>query len=622
MNFLSTYFSPAPSQLLGLAAVLVIGLAFTLIGAAITGKHRYAPADILVGWAFCIIVFTLIGTQTDIPFTPVTIAMGLFAIGCGIYVWKRDKRLLPAGAVKLLVLNILLFIIIAAMAPSQWDEFSHWLLAGSYLFEIDTFPRTGLEPPLSISTYYPNGATLIPYLASQISGHFVENASALFHILLLCSMALTALDIIRRGAKLDLIASPSWGGCALGFMTVTIFSTAFVQKVVFTAYADLPMAACVATAGFLGWLILQALSKNEKTKAFILAVQFGLVLLLLQNLKPTGIVLILGLCIGLSIAALRDSKVPFGSFLKLLPQMILPCIFIYVLWKAHIDTHFSVRNLSLLPFDLWQWHNMAETLPRIFGIMTRKGAYFGMMGMLSVLSFWALFRYRTPFDRFTILAGSTFVSYNAFLVFAYLAIFTGFTSTHALSYWRYNMHLAHLGVFCAAFGLAVLWQQRASLRMRSYLPLLSKIAIVIVLMLPLAFAKKLRFDVRSPKQFVHNIGEDLKTLLPKESRLFIMDPHSNGFYREQMRYQMYGTAFVTGDYQIPGPKDAREVTKSLKKANANYMWIHTQTSVVLEAIKLNLPEKNAHLLKKEGASWVLIKSWPYPGYNMPGDIKD
>ena len=89
-----------------------------------------------------------------------------------------------------------------------------------------------------------------------------------------------------------------------------------------------------------------------------------------------------------------------------------------------------------------------------------------------------------------------------------------------------------------------------------------------------------------------------------------------------MRYQMYGTAFVTGDYQIPGPKDAREVTKSLKKANANYMWIHTQTSVVLEAIKLNLPEKNAHLLKKEGASWVLIKSWPYPGYNMPGDIKD
>ena len=622
MNFLTTYFAPTTDQLVNLAAVLLLGLAFSVIGAAVSGRQRFAPADILVGWAITAFIFTLLGTLTTISFSSITVLMGLLALTCGVYVWKRDRRLLPDGAGKILLMNALLFLIISAMSPSQWDEYSHWLLAARYLFEVDGFPRTGLPVPVADMPGYPNGASLILYLVSRITGSFSENAAPLFHILLLVSMALAAVDLIRRGTNRDTRAPISWRLCALGFMTVTIFSTAFVQKVVFTAYADLPVAACVAFAGLFGWLVLQALSENESATAKSRALQLGLVIMILMSLKPTSLVLMVGVMGGITITALRDPNIRFISYLKLVPVMVIPGIVIMLLWNGYTAIHMPSGTPSVMPFERWQWHQMPQTLATIGTIMTKKGAYFGMMLTLSTLSLIALVRFRSEFDRFVLIAGCTFVGYNLFLVFVYLAIFGGYSGSNALSYWRYNMHIAHLGVFCSAYGLSVLWHNKLSTRMSSALPKLGQVAIIFLILLPLLFATKLRFDIRAPKQFIRMVGTELSMTLPKGSRVFVIDPRSAGFYAKQMRYELYGAATFVGDTNSFSKYTPEDLRQRLNKVEATHVLIHTHTERAEETLRQKLNQGNAHLLKKSADQWQLIKSWPYPGYNLPGDIKD
>lgn len=624
MNFLTTYFSASSEQLIGLVAVLIVGLGFSVVGAAIGGRNRYAPADLLVGWGATALVFTLIGTSTAIAFSWVAAVMAVVAVACGGYVWWRDRRLVPDGTVKIVLMIATLFLLVTAMGPSQWDEYSHWLAAARYLFEIDVFPGIGLPVPLADYPGYPTGQSLIPYLVSKLSNRFVENASPLFHIVVLISLALAAMDVIRRGAGLDQKAKASWGFCALGFMTVTIFSTAFVQKIIFTAYADFPVSAATAFAGLLGWMILGALEDEEEAKSRTLALQLGFVLIILLNLKPSSLVLEVGVLGGVLIASVRDPNLRLSQFLRLLPQIVIPGVVIYAAWNSYVATHLlrEFGSHTVLPFEKWQWEHMSTTLPTMLSIMTKKGFYFGMMFILSGFSLLALFRYKSKFDRFTLIVGCTFVGYNLFLAFAYLAIFTGFTSLHALSYWRYNMHIAHLGVFCAAYGLSVLWQSRSGHKLKAIMPHLAKAGIAILVLLPLVFAHKIRFDVRAPKQFVNEVGAEMRTMLLKEARVFVFDPLSNGFYGKQLSYLLYDGAILTGSVSHFWKPTPKMVLDALNKSRSTHVWIHTQTKKLQGIFGLDLPERHAHLLEQQGVGWKLIKSWPYPGYNVPQDIPD
>ena len=275
-----------------------------------------------------------------------------------------------------------------------------------------------------------------------------------------------------------------------------------------------------------------------------------------------------------------------------------------------------------MPFDNWQWHHMGQTLLTIASIMMKKGFYFGMMLVLSALSVVALFRIRSQFDRFVLIAGCTFVGYNLFLVFVYLAIFHGYSGANALSYWRYNMHLAHLGVFCAAYGLSILWREKLAGRFGNTSKYLTKLAVVVLILLPVAFAPKLRFDIRAPKQFVKKVGTEMASILPKGARIMVLDPLANGFYAKLMRYQLYGVATLSRDISLFHPKKLDYVRKYIEESNSTHMWVHTQSKDVVEALGVPLKERNAHLLEKQGAGWRLIKSWPYPGYNNPNDIPD
>ena len=77
---------------------------------------------------------------------------------------------LPAGTGKIVVMKVLLSLLNLAMAFSQWDEYSLWLLVPRYFLETNLFARSGVLVTMTGFPSYPTGQSLVPYMASLIVG--------------------------------------------------------------------------------------------------------------------------------------------------------------------------------------------------------------------------------------------------------------------------------------------------------------------------------------------------------------------------------------------------------------------------------------------------------------------
>ncbi|MEZ7879115.1 MAG: hypothetical protein QMC11_02645, partial [Rhodospirillales bacterium] len=77
---------------------------------------------------------------------------------------------LPAGTGKIVVMKVLLSLLILAMAFSQWDEYSLWLLVPRSFLETNLFARSGMLTPMTGFPAYSTGQSLVFYMASLIVG--------------------------------------------------------------------------------------------------------------------------------------------------------------------------------------------------------------------------------------------------------------------------------------------------------------------------------------------------------------------------------------------------------------------------------------------------------------------
>ncbi len=77
---------------------------------------------------------------------------------------------LPAGTGKIVVMKVLLSLLILAMAFSQWDEYSLWLLVPRYFLETNLFARSGILVPITGFPAYSTVQSLVFYMASLIVG--------------------------------------------------------------------------------------------------------------------------------------------------------------------------------------------------------------------------------------------------------------------------------------------------------------------------------------------------------------------------------------------------------------------------------------------------------------------
>ncbi|MEX2454148.1 MAG: hypothetical protein WD470_05565 [Rhodospirillaceae bacterium] len=626
-------FSPTTDQVTGLAALLVVCGGLGALGALIGGPRRIGGIDIVLGWAIASFVFVLGGGVLRIGFTPLAAVLAAAAGAAVLYHLVRRRPPVAGDLLRSVVLAAPALWLAGCMAISQWDEFTQWIPNARYIYMHDGFPGAGMPETFSVFPAYPHGLAYATYLTSRIAGSLVENASAMFSIVLLASFGVMVGGVIRSAATrrdpsvrvpLGLSAVPSrqigWVYCAIGGLAVTALNPTFVPKIVFTGYADTPTAVLVGMACILMWMTLNAFADDESGYSpRYLAICLGLTGMALISVKQVNLVLFLLIVMGGGIAALRDPALRAGALCRLLPAILAPPLAMYLLWRLHISLNEITGEFAIYEYSRWLVDEIHTIVARMLLVASKKGGYFLTMLVACGFAARAMRRTRTPLDRLSLIVATVFVGYTAFLLFAYVTSFSRGEALRAASYWRYNTHLGGACVVFGAYGLTLAWRKWVAPRMRRNFGWL---AIALMLAVPLATASKIRFDARPQKLYAREVAEDFTATLPESARLAIFDLTGNGQIGIIVRYIASLRVVVVGELTAASDPTVANITRFLEAADADYIWIHVPTDAARTALGADLPPRASHLLRREGNGWRVLRTWAYPGYEDPDALPD
>ncbi len=610
-GYLGNFFEHT-GQIVSLGTVAVVWLGLSALGALIAGRDRFLEATPLYGWAVVSLAFTAFGVFTPLPFTPLAGLLGVLALfSCAVLI-PRGDRILPPGTLKIAALALPLFVLVSAMAGSQWDEFSDWLISPRQLLALDAFPDDSSKHSGGSLYGYPYGWQFMTYLSSRLAGRLVENAGALVNVMLLLTFGLVVVRLILVGLDRDGEGTrPGWGLLALGGLAATLLNPTFAQKIVLTAYADTATAVCVGFGGVLGWFMLGALAREDIQAARRLAWQVGLVMLVLVNLKQATVVLFILVVGAVVLAGLRDPAIRLSDLAKTVPAMVLPGIVIYAIWRFHLATAVTGGELSLRPLDEWYIGLIPQILWAMLVVLAKKGAYLALMIAAVGFAVRGLIRFRTPLDRLAIIVGAVFIGYNAFLLFAYVATFGKFDALRVASFWRYNMHLGPLGVAFAAYGLGRLWRLKApsGFNIRKLAPL----PVALMLAAPFVFTDKLRFDRHPPVPYFRAVAAEMAGMVRPGDRLFVLDPKGTGESAMIARYELGTLGVYRGYSGLYHPKSVDRFRAIFQDRGYTHILLHSATPEVFRALGRKLPGGASHLLRSDGkGGWKVQHTWKRP----------
>jgi hypothetical protein len=622
MAALINSFSASLPQLIGMASLFGVTFLMASLGAVAAGPNRRSESDLIFGWAVVSSVFTVFGTLRFFSFTVIALGLAVLSIAALMLLWRRQGRIGPAGAWKATTLILAMVFLAAAMIPSQWDDLTHWLPNARYLLEQDAFPGSDLPKNPSNFPAYPYGVALITYLASRIAGLMVDSATSMFNILLVASYGMLIARIAVTIAQSDTQASeagPSpkqldahhagWAFCALAILIATALSPTYVTRLVLSSYADLPTTITVGVASVMVWLMLNALSANDTKLAHSYAWQAGLALTAAIALKQVNLVFFLSLLIAIALIALRDKSISLRDILALSHKFIILPLAIYVFWRIYVSYNFTGGEHAFRPFAGWIFDKTDEVLTRMSLIASKKGGYFGVMTLATLLALRAVWHPRTAFHRLTLITATMFLSYNGFLLMSYLGAFTEGEALRAASYWRYNTHLGGVCLIFAACVIAHAW--RRCERCRVPKPL-AALAVVIVLVAPIAMAKKFRFDLEPRIIYARSITKNIRPLLAAKDRLLLAELDSDGRYLMIMRYGLYGSAAVVNEMTAGHRPYAKVLSTRLAQQKVSHIWIYDVPAPLSMVIGVPSGTNRSYLLARQNEAWVVKGSWPHP----------
>ncbi len=601
-----------PGQMVALAGVAVVWAGLAAVGGVLGGRDGLREVDPLYGWGLAAALFTLAGVFTAVPFMWLAGALAVLAVAAAIRVVRRDGRLVPASALRMVVLTAPLILAASAMVGSQWDEFSQWLPSTRFLLQADRFP--GADMPATGASFpaYPYGWPLLGYLAGRVGGQLIECAGPLFNILLLLTFGLVTIRVIRRGladgADAD-AGSPGWGLCALGALAATLFNPTFVPKIALTAYADTATTVATGIAAVLGWLMLEVLGEGRDGAARRLAWQAGLVLTLLVTLKQAAVVLFVMVAVAVVLAGWRDPAVRLGPLVRLLPAVVLPPLVVYVAWRYHVSTGLGGREFVIRPVSTWFVGEIPQILGRMLLILSKKGVYLGIMALAVAFAVRGLVRFRGPFDRLSIIVGLAFLGYNTFLLFAYVASFRYDEAVVAASFWRYNMHLGGLCIVFAAYGLAVLWRRHGPDRLR--VDRLGWLAVALLVAAPLALPHKLRFDRQPPTPHIRAVGQALADLLPPGGRVAVVDTLGSGESSVITAYELREPGRVSDLLAGAANDDPDRLRAFMAARRSESVVVYSVSPAVQDVLGPAIMPGATYLLTPDnGDGRSVVRAWP------------
>ncbi len=608
-NYLLNFFQHW-GQIDSLLASAAIWIGFFGIGYFFLGQNKHYEFAPFYGWAIINFVFTVLGIYTSISFYLIAVCIGSVCVFALLVIFMRQNRMFPLGTTRMLLLFAPLLLLVSAMIGSQWDEFSDWLITPRLLLETNALPSSYNVSRSGSLAAYPYGWHYISYLASLLAGRFLENASALVNVFMLLTFSFLSIRLIKAGLKRDGDTSmPGWGLCAIAGLTTTLLNTTFVQKVALTSYADVATAVLAGLGSVMGWYMLGSLAEKNRASTLQRALQVGLLMMLLVNLKQSTVVLAALVIAGIVLAGLRDPKINFRALLSTVPVMIIPSIFIFVLWRYYVNAELTSQEMNMAAFANWHVEAIPQIVLKMLEVLSKKGAYLLMLILVVAFGIKAMLRYKTPFDRLAIIAATVFLGHNAFLIFAYVSTFSKYDALRAASFWRYNMQLGMIGVAFTTYGLSVLWHKYGNTQ--SWAKKAKWLPVCIIILAPFIFANKLRFDRHPPVPYFRSVAADLSKILVRGNSLQVLDPNGSGESGVITRYELGGKIEVFKGFMSAFHKwDKQQLQALLYNQKLTHLLIHTINPVLIDVVSIQMKENHSYLLKAdENGKWFTIKIW-------------
>ena len=602
-----------PEQALPIITALVLWLGLAGLGGLFTAKDRIIESNVIYGWAIISGILTIIGAVFAQSLYTLSSILALLSL-VGIYrSAKGGQPLFIKGMWRVFIMAFPLLWISGAMEPSQWDEFSHWLPASKYLIEFDSFP-TKIRPffgPQMLPAY-PFGWPYLMYLSSLISGQFINNVSSTLNIFLLLSFSTFALRTAYRIAGNKFTDHISWPFASVIVLFATIFNPTFVQKIILTAYSDLSTAVLTGFSMLVGYNFLKTLAERKSSSSWSHAWQLSLVLSLLINVRQANLVLVTAVIVSLTIMVLRDYEIQIMKYFKYIFFSLFPIMLVYISWRYHVAIEFNEMpgaEVSFKQFNSWNLTLIPEILKSMGYVSFKKIGFFAPMLVACYFGIKGLIRCETDFDKISILAASIFLFYTAFLFLTYVAAFPAASAATAVSFWRYSTHNGMVATaFISIGGLYFLKGRNIS---TEFSVLVKALAIVLVVILPLAFAHKIRFDLEPPKPHFTSVAKEMRTLIPQKGLVFVLDPMGTGESNKITYYYLnqLGTGYIAA-FNNPSIAHIQSRLNGLK--NKTYVVVHSLIPGVSEYFGADLGNDKSYLFQKHKKSWLLVHNWRKP----------
>lgn len=598
-------------QITSFGAVIIVWLGLIGLGSVFSSDDEDAALYPILGWGCVTLVFTFVGTLTTISFTYIAIALALISVGLtGNALWRK-QRLIDPLFWRMIIWATPLFLLVSAMLGSQWDEFSHWLLGQKYILQHDQFP--GKDRPPSAASYpaYPYAWQLLSYLAGRITGSIVENAASLLNILLLFSLARLALGYaVKITATRDVLTSSPWLMASLAAAIASVFNPTFVQKVILTAYADAATSVTLAVGVFIGWSMLEALADGDIKRARHRALMSGLVFAILISLKQSTLELF-GLGIGaLFLVGLIDARIRSMQLLQCLTIAAVPGIFVFGGWRYYVANELKGREFAIKPFERWEIDLIPSIIFNMGYVLLKKSAYFAAMLIAIAVGVRGLIKGSTAYSRAMLTISLIFLGHTVFLAFCYVAVFHGHEARTIASYWRYNQQLGGLAMLVVAMSGGMLiarYESHFKISRLKWLP------VILVLVAPLVFAQKIRFDKEPAYGHYRKVGVDVASQIEPNSVVRVLDPKGSGESGVILRYEVSDVTQNVSFRATFHDMSEKTLANFWQSATTEYVVLNSITPAIQAVYGSSIKEGNSYLLQKsDDGTPKILAIWPWP----------
>jgi hypothetical protein len=585
-----------------LCVTWAVGGSVLLAGAGLTGNRGAPEFQIAAGWGALCLLLTSWGI-----FVPLSMQLPAVAFGIGALTIMLLPKLRPSAGAwlalgRMLAVSLPLWLVIAPIRPSQPDTFLNLLPNAFYLVDYGLLPTAARPPSYSLLPAAPYNTQFLSFLGSLLDADYPARGMSLVNVML---QLVAGLAIARALAPPETLSGrpPGWALTALGFLLTTLFNPGFVPRIHFAAYGEPALAAMAVLAAWLFVLAQGELARGNRPAQLL---PLALALAAIANTKQTGIALVAALAGAALISAWLERRVQLSVALRCTVLAVMPALFLFIIWRYHVG-HAGVDELTPLPFGDWNWTRFSDTAASILGVISAKPLYFGCV-VAAIVAQPLLWRRQgwTATTRLLTVNAALFALYNLFIFTTYIAVFPTEMSGEAHSYFRYNTHLSLvllLSLALTARGLgtaARIWER----------PLRATNAAVLglALLAPIAFAKRLRFDLDMPQPLVWDLAKKLSPYLSDGGRVALLLPGDNGSV----------ATMIAGVLADTPPR--RRMLDLLRRNTADPATLDEAARLGYPLALISctpsefgdLPAGQAVLLRHEPEGWQLLAAWPYP----------